>query len=227
MKIRQLSFVLLLFMGVLSGNLNAQTNSLYISSMPAFPDLPQDSAYEGISYTFDLIIINNTSTTFNSVLSFNMRVDTSVTTFLTNPQTTMLPGDTLNLTVPLFDFTQPQFKVGNNIVVVWPGVNGVAIPIDSFITNVFFVPLNSLPGNYLKEETFKIYPVPARNILHINSPNLNTVEYVRIINLSGQPVCLFPTPGNGPIDISFLKPGIYFVEIISEFQSTRMKFVKE
>ena len=201
--------------------------SLYISDMPGFPDLPQDSAYEGLPYTYDIILINNTNIFINSTISLTMKVDSATSTFLTNPQTAIPPGDTVVLTVSGFNFTQPFFKVGNNIVVVWPVVNGFVVPIDTFQTNVHFVPLNSLGGIDLTEPAYHLFPVPSNEFLHLDVKSGEVVEYVRIYTISGQLVREIPVAEENQIDIGFLNPGVYVLEITANGKSSRRKFIKQ
>jgi hypothetical protein len=229
MKIRHLVTALFLVLSLcysLQGK-SQGTATLHVQSMPGFPDLPLDSAYEGQTYSFDMLIVNNTSSFINSTVLFNMRVDSITTVFLTNPQTAMAPGDTLTINVPVYNFTQPQFKLGNNIVVVWPVVNGMVVPADSFFTNVFFVPLNSLGEFNPSEPAFHMFPVPANNTLQLDFVSIKHAEYVRIYAISGQLDREIPITKEDQIDISFLNPGIYVLEVVADGKSTRRKFIKQ
>ncbi len=201
--------------------------SLYISDMPGFPDLPQDSAFEGIPYTYDIILINNTNIFINTNVSLVMKVDSSTSTFFTNPQPGISPGDTVTLTVSGFNFTQPFFKVGNNIVVVWPVVNGLMVPIDTFQTDVHFVPLNSLGGIDLTEPAFHLFPVPSNEFLQLDVMGDEVVEYVRIYTISGQLIREIPAAEKKQIDIRFLNHGVYILEISANGKSSRRKFIKQ
>lgn len=89
-------------------------------------------------------------------------------------------------------------------------------------------------GNYslsiadLKKNNIKVYPNPINNLLFIESKEL-AIESVKVFSLLGTNV--FETKNlyqNSPIDVSFLKNGIYFTKIILEKgNSNTYKFTKE
>lgn len=226
MRIRNLFIVLLVFISLCNFNKAFSQGTLSVQSMPGFPDLPLDSAYEGQTYFFDIILVNNTNTFINSTISFNLRVDSNISVFFSNPQTAIGPNDTIQISVPGYDFTQPQFKIGNNIVVVWPVVNGMSIPIDSSYYNVHFIPLNSTGGVDLTEPSFRIFPVPAKNLLFFESKG-NVVEDVRIWNVNGQLISLSSAGKNNAIDITPLAPGIYVIDLLIDGNRVMRKFIRE
>jgi len=203
------------------------TATLRVAAMPGFPDLPADSAYEGQTYVFDLFIVNNSSTNINGAnVTFNMRVDSIITPFLLNPALSIPAGDSVTLTVTQYSFNQPQFKMGNNIVVVWPVVSGLVVPIDSLITNVYFIPLSSLGSIDLTEPAFKIYPVPAKETLHLKLNTELKVEYVRIYTMEGRIVYIRKNFTDDFIDISNLSNGVYVLETEIDGKLDRIRFVR-
>lgn len=202
------------------------TTSLFVSAMPGFPALPQDTAYEQATYGFDIIVKNNTNTQITSGIAINMRVDSSVVTIGSVLQPNLLAGDSLIINIPVYNFTQPFFKAGNNIVVVWPVLSPAqSVMVDSLIKDVFFVPLNSLENNTLTKNEIAIFPVPATTFLQIYSP-VTKVEYVRIYNTYGQIILDKSRVFNSTLDIRFLEPGVYFLEAWSDGKRSAIRFVK-
>ncbi len=203
------------------------TTTLHVIDMPGFPDLPQDTVYEQNTYAFNIVIANNTNMMVAGGLSVEIKVDSITTTLISSPATQIQAGDTTTLIVPVYNFTQPQFKVGNNIVVVWPAVNGSLIPVDSFITNVFFIPLSSLGTHDPASPQLLLYPVPASGQLHFETSSGNTVEYVRIFDMSGHLVVDSIMPENRNIDISGLEKGLYIIEAVMDGRIIRKKFLRD
>jgi hypothetical protein len=199
--------------------------TLSIIDMPGFPVLPQDTAYENQTYTFDLVLSNTTNIFVNSTISFHMLVDTIETVFFSSPQTAIGPGDTVAVTISPFLFTQPQFKIGNNIVVVWPVVNGMVVPVDSFQTVVYFVPLSSLAPGEVASDGMSLYPMPASDYLQLGFNHLLIPEHVRIWTLSGQLVKELPR-NTRIIPISYLSQGMYFLEVSFGNSIIRKRFIK-
>lgn len=68
-----------------------------------------------------------------------------------------------------------------------------------------------------EEVVFKIYPNPVKDILTIISDKNETFE---IRNVTGQFIKEFNINGTGRVDISHLKPGIYFIS--SQYDSRKM-----
>jgi len=213
-SLRILSLFLLVFSLAPSIGRAQGFTTLKVLSMQGFPDLPADSAYEGQFYTFNVIVTNNTNIIINTNIDIQLKVDSIETTIFSSPQPSVQPGDTVTFSISGYSFTQPQYKAGNNIVVVWPRVNGQVVPIDSFFTDVFFVPLNSLGDGYLDSNDlkFSIFPVPARDLLYFSSNQSQPFEYVRIYSIIGE--LLLAEPGHGKKhiyvgsfqDLMFLKP---------------------
>ncbi len=229
MKIRHLSIVLLLVLSLCTfrQGVSQGVNTLFVASMPGFPDLPLDSAYEGQAYSFVIELVNNSNIVINNTtVNLNIRVDSITSILYSNPQTAMQPGDSILITVPIYNFTQPQYKTGNNIVVVWPVVNGLSVPVDSSFYPVFFIPLSSVGGIDLTEPSFKIFPVPVRNLLHLNINGKN-VEDVRFWTITGQQVDNIISITNDVIDVEFLAPGVYILDMLIEGTRVRRKFIRE
>lgn len=75
-----------------------------------------------------------------------------------------------------------------------------------------------------KNANFQIYPNPAENELTVQ--NISEKDIINIYDVSGQLVLIKNNIQNNAIDISTLKPGMYFVKIIGISSSKKLKFVK-
>lgn len=200
---------------------------LHVISMPGYPALPADTAFEGISYNFDIFIYNGSNVTINNTIVVNLRVDTVSTVIASSPALPPLgPGDTIIVTVSQYNFDPSQYKAGNNIVVVWPAVNGMSVPVDTTFKDVYFVPLNSLSSHDLKNPDFHIYPVPVRDELYLEGLAEQDLEYVRIFDASGRLATAIKPGIHRPFDLSFLKPGFYVIEVKGRDICGRIRFIK-
>lgn len=209
--------LLALFSGMNPTFLSGQgVTGLEVVSMPGFPDLPLDTAYEGQSYTFDVLIRNNTNIALsNATIEVQLKADSLENTIATAQQVNLNTGDTLILTLSGYNFTQAAYAAGNNIVVVWPRIAAPAssLPADTFYTNVYFVPLNSLDDGKLIEDQapFTLYPNPATGTLQImNDLNLS-IEHVRIFDNTGKLFLRREGHDDFNFDVSYLPAGMYWL----------------
>jgi len=74
------------------------------------------------------------------------------------------------------------------------------------------------------EKTFSMYPNPAKNFIHIVSGDDFWADEIIIYDQQGKEA-LRKHPGNGSLDLSALKPGIYFVNLISKQTTLTRKLV--
>ncbi len=73
-----------------------------------------------------------------------------------------------------------------------------------------------------------IYPNPSHTYLTIQLSNNLTTQAIHIYNLVGEEVMAVPfVKPDGAVDISTLKEGMYFLEVLTEEGVLRKKFVKE
>jgi len=203
--------------------------SLKVIEMAGFPDLPTDSAYGNQVYNFNVVVFNNSNQALNSTLDIQMKVDSVETTLVSDPQPFLFPGDTLTISVTNFSFSPVQFLAGNNIVVVWPRVNGSSIPIDSFFTAIYFVPLSSLGDGTFEDNSmyFNVYPVPSGDYINILEKDGKAFEYVRIFDVTGKLISDKLTVFNNQLYVGNLSPGQYLVEVGYEKKRYCSKFLKE
>ncbi len=200
--------------------------TLKITSMPGYPALPADSAYEGISYNFDMVLVNNSSTPINSSVTIFFRIDSITNPVITTSPVGIPPNDSTVISVTQYNFTQPFYKVGNNIVVVWPMVNGTFVPVDTTYKDVYFIPLTSVGNPEVQGPGIQIYPSPTTDFINLDVPPDQHVEHVRIFDSIGKLTREIIPGQQRKLDVSFLKPGIYFLEISGQNYTDCLRFVK-
>ena len=72
--------------------------------------------------------------------------------------------------------------------------------------------------------TLRVFPNPVRDFLFIEA-GINNIEHIRMHNLRGQ-LIIPESKYDGPIDMSGLSSGVYFLAITSEGQLSRYRVVK-
>ncbi|MBK7388826.1 MAG: T9SS type A sorting domain-containing protein [Bacteroidetes bacterium] len=202
------------------------TTGLKVTQMIGYPVLP-DTAYEGVSYTITLNLRNYSNSTINGGVNIVLKTDSGTVAITTFAGLVLFPNDSATQLIQTYNFDSQTYKAGNNIVVVWPVVQGApAFPIDTFFTQVYFVPLASLNAPEVESIKFALYPNPATSKLKIVGAAEEPLEYVRILMPDGRQVTQILPFGDGIIDIRRLNPGIYFLEASSKNRSGMKRFIK-
>ena len=100
------------------------------------------------------------------------------------------------------------------------------------VKRVLVTPASGL-NEYSLVQALSVYPIPAKNILTVQTESTRTHQSVlKVVNLLGQ-VCqqqdvqLNSGTQKHSIDVSTLKKGIYFIELQSENQKAVKKFIVE
>lgn len=208
-------FLIVLVFLVQASKLSAQGVDLSVVSMTGFPT----QAYYNQTYTFSAIIQNYGTSDYQGSLQLNFSVTNSnVTTdslsfgsFQVN-----LPGNSTDtIDVAGYSFDSTAFKMGGNVVVVWPVSNtGIQITVnDTFSTNIEILGISGINDPYEVDFNAFLYPVPATNELFISLPRLeNDIEHVRIMDALGRQK-FFSTRPTSFIDVSTFENGTYFIEV--------------
>lgn len=106
------------------------------------------------------------------------------------------------------------YRVGGNVVVIWPIAAGLTA-LDTFQTDVYVFPNVGINDNIDLYNGFSIYPNPSKNYIHINKKDHKThVKQVRILGVNGQ--IIYDEKFRPKIDISNIPPGLYFLRLILE-----------
>lgn len=111
--------------------------------------------------------------------------------------------------------------------------NGFHIyPVNS-ISRITFgtVSSNKEDCNLLQSTYISLYPNPANDILHVVLPNSSKKkDVINLSDIRGRKVCIddnyYRTDSGWDINVSTLKPGIYFINISSNNQMITKKFIK-
>ena len=77
-----------------------------------------------------------------------------------------------------------------------------------------------------ENSTISIYPNPAKTVINIKYLNEVQIEEVQIIDASGK-VVMLQKEKNNSINIKNLPVGIYYLQILSNGNTTQKKFLKE
>jgi hypothetical protein len=175
----------------------------------------------GKHYNFKIVIknIGNQSWTGKAAVLYKTDLDSAQTppSFMfydtSSKPHTMQPGDTLVLSTS-FKPESAHFRVGKNIVVIWPAAMIGSPPVISDTTKL---EIKGLSGVGIDEKNIEslisIFPNPATDQIHlIYALKLNEFEYVRIFNMLGEQMYLSSTP-IASIPTAEFKSGIYFIEI--------------
>lgn len=221
------SMLLLLGLFALPSELMAQNPHLSVSVV-GFPD----TAHVNQQYNFSFIITNNSpSNSYSGEVYIAYTTDNSSpgdsAFFGVNQTGNLAPFDTFTIPVNNFTFNpnvQPQFRTGDNVVVVWPkygGVSGDSIYINLFIPDpagiddkTWALNSNSIRISELGEDMLGITLISQETI----------IEQVRIYNLSGQ--LLLDKKQSSVLNLAGIPTGIYIIEVNSNGEKFYQKFFK-
>ena len=222
-KLTHIALFLMLVTG-LSADVRGQ-GSLGVTALQGFPDLPADTAFEGQFYTFDIVVSNSATGTVQVPMAINMMIDSTVFILdtVSNP---VIGGGTIVKTYNNFSFTQPTFKTGNNIVVVWPSINNSTVTIDTFYTTVFFVPLLSSPVPEVDKIGIPAFPNPVSDHLMIGVPANTIIRRYQVFDTSGRLVMSEPYTGN-LLDLRELDRGYYFLRLYADDRDWKISLLKQ
>ncbi|MFH0865498.1 MAG: T9SS type A sorting domain-containing protein [Bacteroidota bacterium] len=193
----------------------AQVPNISVESMSGFP---AQAEYNSL-YSFSVMLQNNDSADYQGQLYIAFHTDSANvidTGHFGNPVNVNIPGNSFHsITISGFYFIPSTFKLGGNVVVVWPvSTNGSQIMVtDSFYTVVEIMGYAGISDLYLCDANNYIYPVPANEVLFLPQNIVETnVEHIRIIDIPGRQK-YYSDKAVTSINTTFLDQGIYFIEI--------------
>lgn len=140
-----------------------------------------------------------------------------------------------NINLPFDDLTNDGyvvFKIKTNASLVSGDeiTNNASIYFDynaPIVTNTAISTFQTLANNsYNFENYFTLSPIPAKEILNINSNTPTSIFSISVYNSIGQLV-LVTHLKNNQIDVSTLKTGTYFIKMQTENGIYNSKFIKE
>ena len=194
-----------------------------------------DTAYNGLTVQPTIIVTNTGNAPFQGVINIGLSTDSSSFQYLYSNSNAVLlvPGDTVQFTggpagTNGYTFDSTFYRVGNNVVVVWP-VTTAFVAVDTLHTNVYFT-INQIQSIQEKEGIRGLiaYPNPASDYIFLSAP-FTKLEYVRIIDLSGREIVTHDAGNNNKtrIPIDRLAPGLYVLEVKGALNTrTFIRFVK-
>jgi hypothetical protein len=216
---KKLNLLLIVVFAVLFSNqVHAQQTIISVDTVY----FPYDSAYCcGQSYSLNVKLKNLSNVAYTGSFELLFRTDKMVNNqdssqvFYQNPVLTINALDSAIVTATGFVFdTTSSFRIGGNIVVVWPrSVTGTVIQPDSFTTYINVMQLTGINDQYEHETGLITFPNPVNNTLFITDNDLkNPVEEVRIFDILGHLVLKTPFV-KGFYDVSNYKNGVYILQI--------------
>ncbi len=215
------------------------SDSLRIEAISvAYPQCP-DSAYEGQGYQGIAVLVRNlqTDSAFYGALGIHLLSVDSLGGFaedtlipMGGTSYTILPGMAVNVFLNgTYNFSSVNYRQGSNVVVVWPVVQiGVPQYIDTLTTCVYFVKLSDVSEDEIENSYLSVFPNPASDFITITEQGKNLIENVRIYDTAGRLVISPLWDDSKKINVAFIVPGIYVLEITtSGNQKIRKKFFKK
>jgi hypothetical protein len=77
-----------------------------------------------------------------------------------------------------------------------------------------------------KVNTISIFPNPVKNNLTFKNYDFSSIQEIEVLNISGQLIHTTNLQGN-ELNVSFLKPGLYFLRIKESNNEQVLKFIKQ
>ena len=202
---------------------------LRLSSVSGLPVYPSDSIIENAVYNLSILVVNEDSVTFSDTIDVFLRSDTAnpIDTLVYNSINSIIqPLDSAVLQTGNYTAKTTHYDDGDNIVVVWPQARSIGGISDSLTFHVYFIPLNAGFDNP-SENAIILYPNPFSSYIGLKMDRKMNLKRVRIYNELGK-VCLDEASPGYLIPVSFLEPGIYWLEIIGANDSRKIyKIIKE
>jgi hypothetical protein len=129
---------------------------------------------------------------------------------------TLAPNDTQFFILPINFDSISGFRVGNNVIVVWPITSNQNFdPQDSLVVNVLVI-IDVSTGSEPEVGEIRCYPVPASGPLYITSSNRAlVVKEITIRDATGKIVAISNNPSTGILTDDWAT-GIYLLEIMFE-----------
>ena len=189
-------------------------SQLTIDSLATSTTITQDTVNVGDAISFNVVVSYTSSTPYSGNIYLVAGVDSSagLTSIDTIGVRSVINLNNDTIIFPFLDTTiqQDGYRIGGNIVVVWPVAAGLTT-LDTFDVTIYVVQPTGINDKELIND-FTIYPNPVKNTLFIqNKTNSHQVKQVRIYNGVGKE--LIKTEFSTEINVSALPKGIYFLEL--------------
>ncbi len=223
------SIILCLF---LVFGLTAKSQNLGIDTSlgPVFNFYP-DTINLNDSFTHTIIVKNKSAVSLTGTIYLVAAVDTSgffinsIDTVGTVSVTNFGLNDTVGITYTENYTFLNGYKIGGNIVVVWP-IADFGSTADTLFKNIFInYPLSIV--NAIESKLPLFYPNPSKDYLFFNLNHQESViKRVRIVDVNGR--LIYSEKYHSKIDVSHLSKGIYFLKLeTKDEEELHYKFIKE
>lgn len=189
--------------------LGFDSTSTNMGSLPDTINLNDNYVHTLTIHNFDSVDFTGTIYLVAAIDSSGtlLSVDTVGSVFVSNLGWT----DTVSITYTEAYNTLNGYKLGDNIVVVWPVAGTTAIR-DSIRQNVYIDNPASIQTLNNTNKDVLIYPNPFTNTIHLKGIHLeNVLKQVRLFDVSGRMVNI----GDSSLIINLkdVKAGVYFLEL--------------
>lgn len=210
---KNLVLSLICFFGLIPSN-KAQ---LRIDSLITYQNIANDTVLLGSNLIFSANMTYADTIPFTGNVYLMCGVDSSgglISVDTVGSQFVSNIGLNDSILIPLSDsiLQQNGYRIGGNIVVVWPIADGL-LTLDTFTAIIYVTPLpTSINENKVLHKQFILYPNPTTNNIFIkNNSTKNNVKHVRIFKIDGS--LQYQSNYTSNIDITNLSTGIYFLEL--------------
>lgn len=202
-----------------------------IDSVATYQTISDDSLFYGETLTMDVRVLYQSPTPFTGTIYLLGAVDTSLGIMSIDTMDIVpvvnLANDSVMMNFSEVVLPQEDYKLGGNIVVVWP-VAETKATLDSFRTNIYVIsPLTEVAENKDLYSEVLIAPNPFQNEINVKILNNNIdFDYVRIYTFEGKRV-LSSAYFSRKINVAPLPKGFYIIELITKKgERLRYKLVK-
>ncbi|PJA09984.1 MAG: hypothetical protein COX70_00200 [Flavobacteriales bacterium CG_4_10_14_0_2_um_filter_32_8] len=201
-------------------NLGIDTTAINFGSLPDTINLNDNYTHTIVVQNFDTTVLNDTIYLVAAVDTSGalVSIDTVGSVFVTN----FGLGDTISISYSENYTTLSGYKIGGNIVVVWP-VAGSGSTVDTLYKNVFIKNPVSIPTVLAIDEQVLIYPTPFRDHIFIQNLSIKkAIKQIKLFDANGRLV--YNEKYKQEIKMTQFIKGLYFIEI--EFFDNSKKYKK-
>lgn len=186
-----------------------------VNNIPIFPDTIYGNTVYTIYISVENVSTNNLTYVNSPTSPFSVKAlaDStfgSFTLYTDSIGFTLAPNDTFVVQVT-DTFPSGAFKLGNNVVVVWPSKSGGLLDFiaDTTFTSTYYAGTSSIKE--YRNQKLLIYPNPFNESVKIDFSFEQRIDFY-VYDLSGRMLYQQPLEDN-TLDLSFLKSGMYFMEL--------------
>lgn len=190
-----------------------------------------DTVMAGGTYVYDVLIENRGNQTFLDSFSIYTAVVDSffgynvVSTYNSNALVTILPGDTLVVSLTeTYNLSPLGYKTGIDVIVVWPIATSAATA-DSLMFELFILDPTAI-HEFDLQKMLKLYPNPSSDKCTIDLLDNTGIKAVRLFDISGKE---YPVIMNGTtIHLQHLAEGYYIIDVeLQNNKHAKAKFIKK